>query len=157
MKDDDKVIALSGGFDPIHVGHLQLFRDASQYGKVVVILNSDEWIVRKKGFFFMPWRERSLIINRVPWVSEVIVAKDGDGTVCSTLKKLKPDYFGNGGPRRITNLPKKEISLCEEIGIPMLWNLGENSMQTPHMLALQDQIVKRMIDLIKNNEKYERT
>ena len=153
---EEKIIAISGGFDPIHIGHLQLFRDASEYGKVCVVLNSDSWIVNKKGFFFMPWEERSLIITSIPWVSKIIKAKDRDGTVCDTLREIRPDYFGNGGPRRLSNMPLKEISLCEELNIPMIWNLGENSMQTPHMLALQDQSIKRMVKLIQNNERFEK-
>ena len=71
-KNPNKVVALSGGFDPLHIGHIQFFKDASEYGKVVVILNSDEWIIRKKGFCFMPWTERHRMITSIPWVSDVV-------------------------------------------------------------------------------------
>jgi cytidyltransferase-like protein len=58
----EKIIAVSGAFDPIHAGHVRLINDAAAYGMVVVILNSDEWLRRKKGYVFMPWEERKEIL-----------------------------------------------------------------------------------------------
>ena len=143
--NENKIIALSGGFDPIHIGHLQLFKDASEYGDVVIILNSDDWLAKRKGYHFMKWREREIILNSIPWVSRVIKVDDRYGNVCKAIKKLKPDYFGNGGTRKKTNTPKPEIRCCEEVGTIMLWNLGENAMQDGNILTIQDRCIKEMI------------
>tara|TARA_R110002072_G_scaffold107355_1_gene233712 strand:+ start:29 stop:511 length:483 start_codon:yes stop_codon:yes gene_type:complete len=151
-KNPNKVVALSGGFDPLHIGHIQFFKDASEYGKVVVILNSDEWIIRKKGFCFMPWTERHRMITSIPWVSDVVKVDDRYGNVTSAISKLKPDYFGNGGSRKRTNTSKAEIALCEKEGITMLWNLGENSFQDANIAIIQSRLMKEMIKLIQKYE-----
>ena len=60
-----KIIAVSGGFDPIHVGHVRMIRDAANLGNVIVIANSDDWLMRKKGYIFMPWKERAEILKNI--------------------------------------------------------------------------------------------
>ena len=116
------MIAVSGGFDPIHPGHVRMIEAASNLGDVVVILNTDEWLLRKKGFVFMPFEHRREILLALRYVHNVIIARDEDDTVCETLKYLKPDYFANGGDRKRTNTP--EVALCKQMGIKMLWNAG---------------------------------
>ena len=74
----EKVIAVSGGFDPIHVGHLRMMQDAAQHGKLLVIVNSDDWLLRKKGYVFMPWEERAELIGAYDFVDHVVMAKDED-------------------------------------------------------------------------------
>jgi cytidyltransferase-like protein len=115
-------IAISGGFDPIHCGHLDLIESASMYGDVVVILNSDEWLVRKKGYKVMPWEDRARIMRALRDVHNVISVDDSDGTVCKGLLNLKPEYFANGGDRTSKNTP--ELKLCEEIGIEPVFGVG---------------------------------
>ena len=83
-------IAVSGGFDPIHKGHVQMIREAADYGHVLLILNSDEWLIRKKGYTFMPYSERKEVLQAIKGVVSVIKAEDQDNTVCSTLKLIKP-------------------------------------------------------------------
>ena len=124
----NKIIAVSGGMDPIHKGHIRMILEASQYGDVVVILNSDEWLLRKKGYFFMPWEERAEIIRAIKGVKEVIKAEDDDGTVSETLRKISPDYFANGGDRKEGNTPEGQV--CEELNIEMLWNIGGDKIQS---------------------------
>jgi cytidyltransferase-like protein len=115
-----KRIALSGGFDPIHPGHIAMIEDAAKHGEVHLIVNSDAWLVRKKGFFFQPWSDRKKILEAyTPHIHEV---DDTDGTVCEALRRIRPDYFGNGGDRGKTNTP--ELRLCEEIGIEPVFELG---------------------------------
>ena len=108
-------IAVSDGFDPVHKGHVQMIREASEYGQVIVILNSDDWLVRKKGYKFMSFEERAYIVGSLKGVTVVTSTDDSDGTVCAALKRFKPDYFANGGDRYETNTP--EMKVCEEIGV----------------------------------------
>ena len=106
----NKTIAVSGGFDPIHKGHVRMILAAAQYGDVIVILNSDDWLHRKKGYKFMTWDDRAEIIRAIRGVVNVVnTIDDKDETVCNTLRNLKRDvdldYFANGGDRYNTNSP----------------------------------------------------
>jgi len=128
----DKTIAVSGGFDPIHVGHVRMILDASRLGDVIVIINSDEWLLRKKGYVFMPWNERAEIIKSISGVLKVVLADDDDGTVCNTLSDLKRelnlDIFANGGDRVQGNTP--EMDVCKDLDIDMVWNVGGEKIQS---------------------------
>ena len=119
------LIAVSGGFDPVHIGHIRLIRDASRYGDVLVIINSDEWLERKKGYVFMPYKERAEIMGNIKGVRLVTSVDDSDGTVCQALRRHKPDAFANGGDRKTENTP--EMDVCEELGIQMMWSIGGNN------------------------------
>ena len=130
MKD---IICVSGGFDPLHSGHLAMFRQASTYGALTVIINSDEWLVRKKGFVFLPWEQRAAIIGDLRCVSQVSTVDDADGTVCEALARLKPRYFANGGDRKPGNTP--ELELCQKLGIEMLWNTGGEKTDSSSAIA----------------------
>ena len=93
-----KFIMVSGGFDPIHVGHVRMIQAAAQQcDGVYVVINSDEWLLEKKGYAFMPWEERAEIIRSIKGVMDVLPVDDSDGTVCEVIKRVKPDYFANGG------------------------------------------------------------
>ena len=107
-----KSIVVSGGFDPLHVGHLRMMREAAVYGKLTVIINSDDWLLRKKGYIFMPWEERAEIIGAYNFVEQVVEAKDDDRTVVESLRELMPDIFANGGDRLNNNTP--EAIFCKE-------------------------------------------
>ena len=117
-----KTILVSGGFDPVHIGHIRMIIDASQHGDVFVVTNSDDWLFRKKGFVFMEFEERAEILSSIKGVIKVSGVDDSDGTVCEAIRRLKPDYFANGGDRKKHNTP--EQSVCEELGIEMLWGVG---------------------------------
>jgi len=118
----NKTVLVSGGFDPIHAGHVAMIRDAAQHGDVIVVANSDEWLMRKKGFVFMPFEERRDILKEIKGVIIVAAVDDSDGTVCDALRKIRPDYFANGGDRGKSNTPEQDV--CEELGIEMLWGVG---------------------------------
>jgi len=115
-------VMVSGGFDPVHVGHIRLILDASKFGDVVVVANSDQWLYRKKGFVFMTFDQRKEILNSIKGVVLVDSVNDTDGTVCKAIRRLKPTYFANGGDRKKTNTP--EVDVCNELGIELLWGVG---------------------------------
>ena len=118
----NQTVMVSGGFDPIHAGHVAMIKDASQYGDVIVVVNSDEGLMRKKGFVFMSFEERRDILKEIKGVLIVAAVDDSDGTVCDALCKIRPDYFANGGDRGKENTPEQDV--CEELGIEMLWGIG---------------------------------
>jgi D-beta-D-heptose 7-phosphate kinase/D-beta-D-heptose 1-phosphate adenosyltransferase len=126
-------IALSGGFDPIHIGHVRMIQGAADFGDVVVILNTDEWLMQKKGYVFMPWEERAEIIKSIKGVTDVVKCIDLDNTVCETLRKIKPTYFGNGGDRKEGNVPEEAV--CKREGIVMLWGIGGGKIQSSSWLV----------------------
>lgn len=115
-------VCISGGFDPLHVGHVRLIHDAALVGDVVVILNSDDWLKRKKGYVFMDWLARAYILKAITGVKSVEAVDDSDGTVVEALARIRPDYFANGGDRQPENTP--ELALCLDYGIKPLWGIG---------------------------------
>ena len=117
-----KTVMVSGGFDPIHGGHVQMIRDAAQYGNVIVVANSDDWLMRKKGYVFMSFEERAKILKEIKGVILVSAVNDSDNTVCEAIRMLRPDYFANGGDRGKTNTPEQNV--CEQLGVEMLWGIG---------------------------------
>ena len=121
-KKKKKIVAISGGFDPIHVGHIRMIQAAKKLGNVIVFLNTDEWLKRKKGYVFMSWDERAEILLGVKGIKEVYSAMDDDNTVCEALKFYKPDIFANGGDRKIGNVP--EYQVCEELDIELKYGIG---------------------------------
>jgi len=140
-----KTIVVSGGFDPLHVGHLRMMQEAAQHGKLTVIINSDDWLVRKKGYVFMPWDERSEIIGAYDFVNETVMALDSDKTVVESLKEIKPDMFANGGDRENTNTP--EAKFCRENNIEMIWGVGGGKIQSSSTMVKEVTQKKRTKDL----------
>ncbi len=122
-----KIVAVSGGFDPLHIGHVRLFREAKKLGeKLVIILNNDNWLRKKKGYIFMGQHERKEIIEALASVDKVIITghkrNPADMSVCTELDKLRPDIFANGGDRTKKNIP--EVAVCKKIGCKMVFNVG---------------------------------
>jgi cytidyltransferase-like protein len=124
MKKKLITVAISGAFDPIHVGHIAYIREAAKLGdRLVVILNSDNFLLRKKGFVFRPFEDRKEILESIKGVDEVIASVDSDQTVCKTLELLKPDIFAKGGYRTgPQNIP--EVETCRAIGCTVVTNVG---------------------------------
>ena len=92
---------------------------------VTVVINSDAWLKRKKGYVFMPYDERAAIVSNIIGVTMVSSVDDRDGTVCEAIRRLKPDAFANGGDRKENNTP--EVELCEFLDIQLLWGVGESN------------------------------
>lgn len=126
-----KVVAVSGGFDPVHIGHVRMMNEAKALGdKLIVILNNDNWLMAKKAFVFMPEEERKEILEAFRVVDEVVLTRHppepDDMSVCDALREVKPDIFANGGDRKVDDddLPPKEYAVCDELKIEMLFNIG---------------------------------
>ena len=135
MRDNKSVVAVGGGMDPVHVGHIRHFREAKKLGDIlVVMLQTDRWLVEKKGYFFMPFEERKEIIESIKHVDEVIPVIDTDTTVAKTLELLKPDIFAKGGDRTLDTLPKKEIEVCNRLGIKIVFGVGGRKVQSSSWL-----------------------
>lgn len=118
-----RVVAVSGGFDPLHAGHIALLAEASRLGDwLVVILNSDRWLIEKKGICFMDFAHRRQILQSIRYVDEVLGQVDGDDSVCQTLEAICPHYFVNGGDRTSKEIP--EAATCRKLGIDMIDNIG---------------------------------
>ena len=121
-----KIVVVSGGFDPIHAGHIAYFRAAKELGDMLVVgINSDDWLVRKKGRAFMSWYERSVIIQHLKPVNFVIQFDDSDGSaikLLDTVKKTWPDdeiIFANGGDRTSENIPEMSVE-----GVEFVFGVG---------------------------------
>ena len=139
-----KIVAVSGGFDPIHVGHVRMFQAAKKLGNtLVVILNNDNWLMRKKGSVFMPQKERKEILEALAGVDKVVLTSHlknpKDMSVCQALRKIKPDIFANGGDRKLYNIP--EVEICRKMGCKMVFNIGGKKIQSSSWL-LRNRIVK---------------
>ena len=150
------VIVLSGGFDPIHKGHMRMFREAANLGhQVIVWLNSDEWLTRKKGKPFMKFYERKEILEGIKYISSVVKFDDNDDTACSLIHQVRSTYnsgmfnhdhefnnptgrndyqifFANGGDRTKGNVP--ELDTCRKLDVTMLWNIGGGKIQSSSWL-----------------------
>lgn len=135
MKKYDIVI-VSGGFDPVHKGHVRMFKAAKNMGhKVICGANSDQWLVNKKGKAFMSFSERSEILEAFQYIDEVMAFRDdAEGSAINLLTQVQSLYptqriaFANGGDRISTNTP--EAGFCKAYNIDMLWNIGGGKIQS---------------------------
>jgi cytidyltransferase-like protein len=137
----DPIVIVSGGFDPVHKGHMALFNAAAKYGKVHVLLNSDEWLARKKGAPFLSFQTREEVLKNMAVIHRVHSVDDLDDSVCNGLLKLRGEYsntkifFANGGDRKINTIP--EMWFCEDLGIDLLWNIGGEKIDSSSKLLDQ--------------------
>jgi len=131
-KKKKKVVMVSGGFDPIHIGHVRMFKEAKKLGDhLIVVINNDNWLRKKKGKEFMPEADRQEIIQAFECVDEVYLTEHHDKinfndpvdrSVCVALNKIRPHIFANGGDRFADDIP--EFQMCNELGIEMVFNVG---------------------------------
>ena len=129
------IIILSGGFDPVHKGHIRMFKEAKKIGEVFVGLNSDKWLLRKKNKYFMPFEERKEILESIKYIDLVFDFNDDDDTACFLINDIYNHYnneyticFGNGGDR--TNQTTPEVEYCKKNNIEMIWGLGGGKIQS---------------------------
>lgn len=133
-----KIVAVSGGFDPIHIGHIRLLKEAKALGdRLIVILNNNNWLINKKGHFFMDEAERAEILMAIQYVDEVVLTthqlNDPRKDVCHELELIRPDIFANGGDRHATNIP--EYDVCQKINCHMEFNVGGGKQQSSSWLT----------------------
>ena len=122
------VVAVAGGWDPLHAGHIAHMRGARRLGaKLIVITHTDEMMVRKKGYVFLPLAERLEVLRELRCVDAVFVAEqlgDNDGTVTRSIEVLRPNIFAKGGDRGPGNMPEGELATCERLGIKLVYEVG---------------------------------
>jgi len=131
-----KIIVTGGGFDPIHEGHIELFKEARQLGdKLVVMLNSDKQLVKKKGkTFYSSEEERKKILESIKYIDEVIIDPGHDTTCEEALKLIKPDVLAKGGDRTENSMPEIELTVCRELGIEIVYGVGGEKIQSSSWL-----------------------
>jgi cytidyltransferase-like protein len=132
-----KTVAISGYFDPIHVGHLEYITEARKLGdKLIVIVNNNQQCVLKKGKQFMDEKDRVLITSSLKDVDEVFLSVDHDKTVCKSLELLKPDIFANGGDRKNYEIP--ESAICKKYNIQIIDGLGQKIRSSSDLTGLKE-------------------
>lgn len=137
-----KIVLVTGGFDPIHSGHISYFKSAKLLGDMLIVgLNSDEWLERKKGRAFMPWSERLCIINNLTMVDEVYTFNDEDGSARHFIQQVRAHYpdsqliFANGGDRTATNIPEMDIN---DDNIEFVFGVGGEDKKNSSSWILED-------------------
>jgi len=129
--DNDNIVLFTGGFDPIHSGHISCINEAKSLGRVVIGLNSDSWLIRKKGKFFMSFEERKAVISEMNGILTVIEFDDSDGSACDAIIKVKKMFpknkiiIVNGGDRTKTNIPEM-ASFENDIAVNFVFSIGGN-------------------------------
>lgn len=145
------IIILSGGFDPYHDGHAAMFKEAARIGDIAVIINSDEWLINKKGAYFMSAAARSDVILSIKGVTRVFFSKSltdvsEDIARIATQNSFvgaQPLIFGNGGDRTAGNTPEQEV--CQRLGIPVIFGLGGGKANSSSVL------LKRWVEIYDDN------
>lgn len=131
-----KKVAISGYFDPIHVGHLEYISLSKKLGDyLIVIINNNHQCTLKKGKHFMDENDRAKILEAIVGVDEVFISIDQDRTVCKSLEKIRPDIFTNGGDRHNKEIP--EAIVCKKYGIELLDGLGKKIRSSSDLTGLK--------------------
>ena len=132
-----RTVAISGYFDPIHVGHLEYIIEAKKLGdKLIVIINNNHQCVLKKGKPFMDENDRVTIVSSIKYVDVVFLSIDKDKTVCKSLEKIKPTIFANGGDRKNYEIPESVI--CNKYNIEIIDGLGEKIRSSSDLTGLKE-------------------
>ena len=138
MSDKNKIrVAVSGYFDPIHVGHLEYLKMAKELGdSLVVIVNNNHQCELKKGKPFMDQNDRLEIVKALRFVDEVFLSIDKDRTVCKSLEVVRPNIFANGGDRATSEVP--ETPICKKYNIKMVDGLGDKIRSSSNLTGLKE-------------------
>lgn len=132
-----KIVCASGYFNPLHKGHVEYLEKARELGDyLIVIVNSDEQRKLKGSKEFMHQDERMAIVGALRCVDEVFLSIDKDGTVCESIRAIKPHVFAKGGDRFVGEIP--EVKVCNELGIQIVDSLGEKIQSSSWLLKIKD-------------------
>lgn len=139
-----KIVLVTGGFDPVHSGHIAYFQESKKLGdKLIVGVNSDDWLRQKKGKEFMPWEERATIISALSCVDRVVNFNDSDGSAKDAIRKVRSIYpndqiiFANGGDRTDKNIPEMEM-LKEMLMLEFVFGVGGRNKKNSSSWILQE-------------------
>ena len=135
MSNKKTKVAVSGYFNPLHVGHLEMIEKAKSLGDyLIVIVNNDKQVRIKGSYPFMKEKDRLKIIQSLKMVDEVFLSIDKDASVCKSLEAVNPDIFANGGDRKnINDIP--EYRICQDLNIKMIDGLGDKIRASSEMIA----------------------
>lgn len=138
------IVIATGGFDPIHSGHINYIQEANKLGDSLIVgINSDEWLRRKKGQEFMPWGERATIVSNLHDVDRVINFDDSDGSAKDAIRKVRAIYpqaqiiFANGGDRTKENIPEMDL-LEEMLNLDFVFGVGGEHKMNSSSWILQE-------------------
>ena len=144
----DKVVVITGGFDPLHGGHIEYIKAAAQHGRVIIGLNSDEWLSRKKGKPFMNFEERYAILDQFKNVLCVLAFDDSDNTACDVIEQAKKCFphsdiiFANGGDRTSSNIPEME-RYKDDPSVEFMFGVGGETKKNSSSTILHDWKIER--------------
>lgn len=137
-----RVVLVTGGFDPLHSGHIAYFDAAKKLGDILIVgVNSDDWLTRKKGKPFMPWGERALIISKLQMVNGIRHFDDIDGSARDAIRKVLENYpnddiiFANGGDRKLDNIPEMDV---ESDRLEFVFGVGGNDKKNSSSWILEN-------------------
>ena len=147
MKKKKITVAVSGYFNPMHVGHLEMMEKAKKLGdRLVVIVNNDYQVKLKGRVPFLNQKDRMKIVSAIKWVDKVFLSIDRDSSVCKSLAKVKPDIFAQGGDRKHGNIPTSETDICRKLNIRRVDGLGKKIRSSSVLIA---QAVKKKVYPVK--------
>ena len=135
-----KVVITSGYFNPLHIGHINLLREAKKLGDIlIVIVNNDEQVKIKGSFAFMPQKERAEIIKAIRYVDDVFLSIDKDNSIAESLRAIAGQntgelFFAKGGDRDDSNIPVSEKNICEKFNIKIINGVGGEKIQSSSRL-----------------------
>jgi cytidyltransferase-like protein len=139
-----RIVLITGGFDPLHSGHIAYIKAARELGDSLIVgVNSDEWLRRKKGQEFMPWEERASIIAALHYVDRVINFDDSDNSAKDAIKKVRAIHptaqiiFANGGDRTKENIPEMDL-LQEMLHLDFVFGVGGEDKKNSSSWILQE-------------------
>jgi cytidyltransferase-like protein len=128
------VVAISGGFDPPHIGHVRYIQEASELADfLVLIANKDSWLIRKKGYAFQPEMERLELLTAISGIDLIVPWDDGSPNVCGAIQLIRPNIFAKGGDRSSPEVTP-EWALCQKLNIKVQFNVGGGKIQSSSSL-----------------------
>jgi D-beta-D-heptose 7-phosphate kinase/D-beta-D-heptose 1-phosphate adenosyltransferase len=142
-------VAVAGGFDPLHSGHIEHLEMARMLGdRLVVLTCTDDVLVGKKGYCFMPLADRIAVLRSLRFVDEVVIEIGG---IESTLRRTRPNIFAKGGDRTTDNMPQSELDVCKEIGCTIVYGIGRTLSSSSELVRTVSTKLRKSNNCIDNS------